>query len=192
MHTTNLQPSPLLVDWLPHIKSRLPHAHCLDLACGNGRNGAYLLDQGYSVCFADRQQSCLDSLDHLLDALKEPANKEKATRWLVDFEKPGSYPLRDLPLLGNSSPGKSFDVIIVFNYLHRALMDDIKAAITKGGYVVYETFTVEQPRFGRPTNPNFLLQEKELETLFSDWHIDYYFEGIKDNRAFASLIARKP
>lgn len=177
MHNQNLEASQLLKDWLPHIQLHCSAGDCLDLACGNGRNGAYLLKHGYSVCFADRQELSLDSLVGL-----HSSAQKRARQWQVDFEEQGSTALQ----------GKSYDIIVVFNYLHRALMDDIKAAITEGGYVVYETFTEQQPRFGRPKNPDFLLREKELATLFRDWHIEYYFEGIENERAFASIVARKP
>ncbi len=59
---------------------------------------------------------------------------------------------------------------------------------------MYETFTVEQPRFGKPRNPDFLLNPGELLQLFKDWELIHSFEGIKENprRAVAQLLCRKP
>jgi hypothetical protein len=60
--------------------------------------------------------------------------------------------------------------------------------------LLYETFTVEQPQFGKPRNPDYLLQPGELSHMFADWEEIFYFEGIKENptRAVAQLVARKP
>ena len=104
--------------------------------------------------------------------------------WLVDFEQGGAEPLS----------GKQFDAILVFNYLHRPLMKSIKQAVKPGGLILYETFTVDQPRFGKPTNPDYLLQQGELSACFSDWKILVYREGERGDPicAKASLIAQKP
>jgi SAM-dependent methyltransferase len=63
-----------------------------------------------------------------------------------------------------------------------------------GGLLIYETFTAEQPRFGKPRNPDYLLQSGELGHMFADWEVIHSFEGIKENptRAVAQLVARKP
>jgi hypothetical protein len=62
------------------------------------------------------------------------------------------------------------------------------------GLLIYETFTAEQPRFGKPRNPDYLLQSGELGHMFADWEVIHSFEGIKENptRAVAQLVARKP
>jgi hypothetical protein len=60
--------------------------------------------------------------------------------------------------------------------------------------LIYETFTVEQRKFGKPRNPDFLLNPGELLKLFKDWEVIHFFEGIKENprRAVAQLVCRKP
>jgi hypothetical protein len=69
----------------------------------------------------------------------------------------------------------------------------MKKALKKGGILIYETFTVEQPKFGKPHNPNFLLILGELGEWFEGWEIIHYFEGIKDNpkRSVAQIVCRK-
>jgi hypothetical protein len=92
----------------------------------------------------------------------------------------------------------SYSAVMVFRYLHRPLIDKIKASIVAGGLVIYETFTVEQAELGRPKNPDFLLKVGELASYFSDWKILHSFEGVRvsdtgDNKqAIAQIIARKP
>ena len=78
------------------------------------------------------------------------------------------------------------------------VLDPLKASVQPGGLVVYETFTTYQPRFGRPSNPNFLLRPGELEDTFSNWNILHSFEGVTHsesgggNQAIAQIVARKP
>ena len=153
----------------------------LDLACGSGRNGVYLVRKGLSVLFADRRQEVLD------DIARKLQGNELATYWAVDLERPGCNPLA----------GYSFASILVFRYLYRPLMPAIKDSVLPGGLVVYETFTTDQPRFGHPANPDFLLRPGELEDSFSGWIILHSFEGITrsetggQEQAIAQIVARK-
>ena len=159
----------------------------LDLACGGGRNGLYLVENNIPVVFADVKASALEQVKKSLND-DNSGEKPTVSLWQVDFEQQGVKPLLD----------KSFSAIMVFRYLHRALFEQIKQAIAPGGYVIYETFTEDQPQFGRPNNPDFLLKKGELTKLFTDWQIIHSFEGVVDannesgKQAIAQLIAKKP
>ena len=59
-------------------------------------------------------------------------------------------------------PGRRFGAVIVTNYLHRPLMPALLEALTPGGVLLYETFMVGNERFGKPSNPDFLLKDGEL------------------------------
>jgi SAM-dependent methyltransferase len=182
-----LSHSPLLeqaIELLHEVNNQAP---VLDLACGNGRNGLYLVNQNIPVVFADIKESALEQVKNsVTDHSCEVRSSENF--WNLDFEQEGIKPLS----------GKSFSAIIVFRYLHRPLFEQIKKAVTAGGYVVYETFTVDQPQFGRPKSPDFLLKHGELAQIFSDWHIIHHFEGVVDannesgKQAIAQIIAKKP
>ncbi len=52
--------------------------------------------------------------------------------------------------------------MVVTNYLHRPLLPAIVAAVAPGGCLIYETFAVGNERFGKPSNPDFLLRPGEL------------------------------
>ena len=156
----------------------------LDLACGKGRNGLFLVSHNVPVLFADNSEAQLQTIVPSFESIGAGA-KESAC-WLIDFEAEVS---------GGRNPlaGKSFDAVIVFNYLHRPLFPFIREAIRPGGLIVYETFTVDQKCFGRPSNPCFLLEHDELAQAFAGWEFIESFEGkiSKPERAIARLIARK-
>jgi len=87
---------------------------------------------------------------------------------------------------------KAYDVIICFNYLQRSLIPKIKEGLRPGGIVLYETYTVDQPRFGKPKNPDYLLKYNELLDIFRDFRCLRYREGIIENRkAVAGIVAEK-
>lgn len=148
----------------------------LDLACGSGRNGLYLHQQQIPMIFADQNLTALTSI------AATPAIND-AQCWQVDFEN-GQQQLQ----------ANSYQGILIFRYLHRPLIADIKQAVCSGGIVIYETFTVENRQFGRPNRDAFLLQLGELKEMFSDWECLHYFEGIvrDPDRAIAQIVCKKP
>lgn len=185
-----MQYSPLIEKYLVQLKcvSAEQQAPVLDLACGSGRNGLYLVENDIPVTFADINGEVLEQVKQSLSSARE--NKQRlAQYWLIDFEAAQAAPLQD----------KSFAAVIVFRYLHRPLFEQIKAAIKPGGIIIYETFTEQQAQFGRPKNPNFLLKPAELVKLFDDWEILHSFEGVIDaahhsntKQAIAQIVAIKP
>ena len=58
--------------------------------------------------------------------------------------------------------GQRFDLVVVTNYLHRPILPDILGALAQGGLLLYETFALGNERFGKPSNPDFLLRPGEL------------------------------
>lgn len=185
-----MQHSPLLEKYRQTIQSLKvgEQASVLDLACGSGRNGLYLIENNIPVTFADVNSESLKNIEQSLNQL-DAAKQKLAHCWEVDFEGPDTNPLKD----------KSFSAIMVFRYLHRPLFEQIKAAIKPGGMIIYETFTEQQVQFGRPKNPDFLLKPAELLELFLGWEILHSFEGVVDTvandgtkQAIAQIVAIKP
>lgn len=58
-----------------------------------------------------------------------------------------------------------FDAIICTNYLFRPRLDLMASWLAPGGLLIYETFAHGNARYGRPANPDFLLQPGELAQL---------------------------
>lgn len=92
--------------------------------------------------------------DSDLPALQELALEDIATLQ-VDLE---AGPAQDCwPFASHS-----FDAIVVTNYLHRPLFPVMLASLREGGLLIYETFAAGNGAFGRPSNPEFLLEPGEL------------------------------
>lgn len=100
-------------------------------------------------------------------------------------------------------PKEAFGVVLVFNYLHRALVPNLRECVKPGGLVLYKTFTWEHPSVGvRPRNPAFLLGPCELKSFFAGWEMLDFFEGIEERAApeggevkraaVSSILCRKP
>ncbi len=171
-----LEPAALLLEFgglFSHLDGPV-----LDLACGSGRNGLYLASLGAEVVLCDRY---VQALEHAQRQARD-LGLSIAT-WLVDLEAGGD------PL-----PPKAYGGIIVFRYLHRPLFGSIRRALKPGGVLAYETYTLDQPRFGKPTNPDFLLRPGELREAFTGFEIIHAFEGILEQptRAAAQIVCRRP
>ena len=52
--------------------------------------------------------------------------------------------------------------MVVTNYLHRPLLKTLVDSVVPDGWLIYETFAVGNEKFGRPSNPDFLLRPGEL------------------------------
>ncbi len=122
-----------------------PQARVLDFACGRGRHTALALARGATVVGIDRDPQALAALPPEAQAVQ------------ADLEH-GPWP-------AVLSPARPFDAIVVANYLHRPRLDLLPACLAPGGLLVYETFAVGNERYGRPSNPDFLLRAGEL----ADW-----------------------
>ena len=175
----DLRPAKLLVDHVNLFLQGTLSGPILDLACGNGDNGIFLAQRGCQVTCCDISSESLGQAEKLAEV-----NNARVKIWQVDLEKDGVNPL----------PRSAYGAILVFRYLHRPLLECIKKALKNGGLLIYETFTVDQPKFGKPRNPDFLLNSGELLKTYGDWEVIHYFEGIRENptRAVAEIICRKP
>jgi SAM-dependent methyltransferase len=133
-------------NWVMRFAKLLPAgAQVLDLACGCGRHALALARLGHRVLAVDRDAAALDALARAHAA-------------------PGSVRTELHDLEGAAWPyaGHSFDAIIVTNYLHRPLLAALAAALRPNGVLIYETFARGNERFGKPSNPDFLLEPGEL------------------------------
>ena len=138
-------PSAWVRRFLPLIP---PGGRVLDLAAGGGRHVRLLRQSGYQVVAADRDTGALEA------AFSSDSGCEIKR---LDLEDGGPWRL-----------GEGYDGIVVANYLWRPLLPAMAAALAPGGALIYETFMLGNERFGRPSNPDFLLRPGELLAAFLD------------------------
>ena len=84
---------------------------------------------------------------------------------------------------GDPARGKRFAREAAGLYLDfsRQRIDDdglhLLASLAEGGVLIYETFMLGNERYGRPSNPAFLLRPGELRESFAELRIEGYEEG---------------
>jgi len=140
----------------------------LDLACGPGGNALLLAQAGLATHAWDFSSVAIDALRS--HSLAERLHIQAVVRD-VDAQPP-------LPA--------SFDVIVVSYFLQRSLAPALCAALRPGGLLFYQTFVKNREQNNifqqGPTNPDFLLAENELLTLFAPLRLRAYREeGVPGN-----------
>lgn len=159
-------------EWITRWGSLAPaHATVLDVACGSGRHLRWWAQRGHAVTGVDRDALALAGLCDVGQCV------------LADLEN-APWPL----------PGRTFDVVVVTNYLWRPLLPQVLAAVAPGGLLLYETFSVRQAEIGRPRRAEFLLAPGELQAVCTGWDI-LALEDVELNapRRFVQRIAaRRP
>lgn len=135
-------PSP----WMTRFADLVPPGGLvLDLACGAGRHSRHFLERGYRVVAVDRDLRGVDDL----------AGHPGAELVEVDLEDGGPFVLA----------GRTFDGVVVANYLYRPILGDLVKVIGAGGVLLYETFAAGNEIFSSPRNPDYLLRRGELLDL---------------------------
>ena len=61
-----------------------------------------------------------------------------------------------------SFSAERFEAVVVTNFLHRPRLDLLAGLLEPGGRLIYETFARGNERYGKPSNPSFLLADGEL------------------------------
>jgi SAM-dependent methyltransferase len=156
--------------WVRRFAAEIqPGGRVLDLAAGGGRHTRLLRRLGHPVVAADRDPTGLADL----------AGDPGCTIRQIDLETGGPWPL-----------GGDFAGIVVANYLHRPLFPALVAALAVGGIVIYETFAAGNERFGKPSNPDFLLRPGELLQAFGGLTVLAFEQGaIEAPQAVVQRIA---
>jgi SAM-dependent methyltransferase len=144
----SLEPSPWVVRWAPLV-TRGP---VLDVASGAGRHSKLFLRRTLEVIAVDR------------DAQAMP---EGIAFVRADLEDGRPWPFA----------GRRFGAIVVTNYLHRPLLPILAQSLAEQGVLIYETFMLGNEKFGKPSNPNFLLRPGELLQAFAELAVVAFEQG---------------
>ena len=130
-----------------------PGGTVLDVAAGSGRHSALFAARGHAVTAVDRDAAALQGIGGV-DTI------------VADLES-APWPL----------PGRSFDAVVVTNYLWRPRLPDVIAAVAAGGVLLYETFAAGNETVGRPFRPDFLLARGELLVAVAGLRIVAFEDG---------------
>lgn len=142
MNESPHQHSPHPSQWVVRFAPLIPaQGRVLDVASGGGRHARYLASLGYRVEAVDRDRGLLAAL----------AGDAGVRVRIADLES-GAWPFMS----------EKFDGIVVVNYLHRPLFPHLLAALSEPGVLIYETFARGNEKFGKPSNPDYLLEPGEL------------------------------
>ena len=137
----------------------------LDVASGPGRHAHWFAARGHRVTALDRDAA----------ALEQCGAQETI---VCDLEtEPVAWPVA----------GRRFAAVVVTNYLHRPLFPLLLDALDAGGVLLYETFAAGNARFGRPSNPAFLLAPGELLARCAGLSIVAFEDGVVERPAPASI-----
>ena len=147
MHSTET-PSEWVLRWAQLVE----RGPVLDVACGAGRHATLFAERGFEVYALDRDDQVLPGSIHFVRA---------------DLEDGSPWPLH----------GRRFAAIVVTNYLHRPLFPRLVESLEPGAVLIYETFMLGNERYGRPSNPNFLLRPGELLEAFATLGVVAFEQG---------------
>ena len=136
-----------MVRWAALVK----HGPVLDVASGAGRHARFFAERNLAVVAVDRQPQSIPGVKFVQ----------------ADLEDGSPWPFG----------GQQFGGIVVTNYLHRPLLPVLAGALAEGGVLIYETFMAGNERYGRPSNPNFLLKPGELLQAFGALSVVAFEQG---------------
>ncbi|MEC9101833.1 MAG: class I SAM-dependent methyltransferase [Pseudomonadota bacterium] len=146
--------------WVRRFYGQIPkNGLILDLAGGSGRHTRFLTQQGFKLLL----------LDNDIAKAKDLQDVENIVLMEYDLEDGSTLPF----------PKSSFQGVVVTNYLYRPIFPQLLDLLDDGGILIYETFAVGNEKYGRPTNPDYLLKSGELISLVSSqMRIIAYEEGL--------------
>ena len=145
----------------------------LDIACGDGRNsglcGPRWVTRYWGSIFPRRESRRL-----------WPWPKEKTV--------PIETQVTDLDDFEFTQNG--FDLVLCFNFLDRRLFPGICATLKPGGLIFYETFNLDHLKH-TSFKRQWVLEYNELLDQFKNFRVLRYRELDRDQKGFASIVARK-
>lgn len=164
-------------EWLQEVIAALAPPHraqfgsftALDLGCGSGRDAVFLADLGYQVVAVDR---LLEALQRGHDLQRRYAPDGPPIQWVsVDLEK------------SDWRPDRAFDLIILFYFYSRSVVQRVCDWLKPGGALLIEAFTTEhRARFGKPASDSRTVQPGELPKRMSPaMRMVNYSEGWRGN-----------
>ena len=155
----DLQPSNWVVRWA----SLVERGPVLDVASGAGRHAKLFAARGLEVVAVDREPRVIPGVEVVA----------------ADLEDGRPWPFAE----------RRFGAVVVTNYLHRPLLPALGASLAENGVLIYETFMAGHERFGKPSNPNFLLRPGELLEAFGALTVVAFEQGTTGKAVIQRICA---
>jgi SAM-dependent methyltransferase len=150
--------------WITRFGPAVPNgAPVLDVACGGGRHTRWFAARGHPVVAVDRD----------LSGVADLADDDRVRLLEQDLEDGAPWPF----------PDDRFSAVVVTNYLYRPILAALVDAVADDGWLLYETFAAGNERYGRPSNPDFLLRPGELLDVVG---------GVLRIVAYEDLVVERP
>lgn len=177
------QPASVLV----RHEARLPRrGRALDIACGSGRNAAWLAARGLATWGVDVLPDALVRARALArGALELDSAAAMFPRAPMAFTCADAT--RPLPF----AP-RSFDLVTGFRYLERSLFSRVADLVVPGGFLAWETFSSRAPKDTHPRRAAFRLAPGELDSLCRAAGFEVERVDASEDGALDSVLARLP
>jgi SAM-dependent methyltransferase len=163
---SGIKASPWVIRHAPLIPTG---GQVLDLACGNGRHARHLHALAHKVVATDKNLAGVGDLEGISNIELHETDLEL-----------GDWPFK----------AEQFTGIIITNYLYRPHFPSIARSLIPNGLLIFETFAAGNEKFGRPHNPDYLLQPNELLRAFMDSLSIISFEQGKDEQPHPAVRQR--
>ncbi|MCX7857424.1 MAG: class I SAM-dependent methyltransferase [Deltaproteobacteria bacterium] len=172
-------PSSIEPHWLmQRFWTEIKFGPVLEVAIGVGRDSLFLAERGY-------QTIGIDISKEALKMAKEKFLEKHIRNFLLINGDAFHLPFRE----------ESFGCIVVFYFLIREKIDELKRLLKPKGLIIYETFLKRQNLVDRWRNPEYLLDDGELLRMFIDFQCVFYEEGLLKiggkQKAIARFVGRK-
>lgn len=166
-----LSPEKSLVENVRHLKK----GTVLDIACGDGRNYIFLIENGFKVTGVDFSSKALDRLHMFAKKSNYTANLKQ-----IDLSNPNA--LEDIGL---------FDNIVINHYrLRKELLADIENHITDDGILFICGFG-EKHKIDSKIRKEDLIQNTDFEDINKSFELRNYNENQDSRGLIVTYIFRK-
>lgn len=153
---------PVAAEVLSQNRHLLPKTgSALDLACGRGGNALLLAEQGLTVKAQDISPVVIAQLQQTAQKLNLNIAAETCD------------------VLATPPASGQYDVLVVSYYLERSLATKLINALKPGGLLFYQTWCQQKTPDRGPQNPDYLLADNELLTLFAGLKVRVYREEVQ-------------
>ncbi len=148
----------------------------LDVGMGEGRNTVFLARKGYNVTGVDISAIAVRKARRL--AAEHGIRINAVVSSMDDFK----------------AKENSYDAILVFYYVDRALNKDLVKWLKPGGLLIYESHTKKQKTLpgNEKYEDKYLLKELELLTMFPQLRVLKFEEPLHLKEFTSSIILQKP